>query len=123
VKDWLAYSGAFACALGMAALCYMAAFRTLMSGASYGFGGFVLLAVVLPLLAGLVAFGTAFIGFGGRRFDVQGWVLGFAFVALAAALAFGLIVVDVLEEIAATVLLVVVVYVGGLIMVTRASDA
>lgn len=122
MKIWLPYSGAFACALGTAVLSYMAAFYALMSGASFGIAGFVLLAVILPVLAGLVVFGAAYSAFAGRGFDAQGWGQGIAFVAVVAATAFGLIVTGMLPEILVMVLFVAALFFGGLIMVKRASN-
>ena len=97
MKSWLAYSGAFACASGAALLIYMAAFYALMTGSGSGVGGFILLAVICPVLAGLVAFGAAYFAFAKQSFDLQSWAVGVSAVAIATAGCFALIVADVLE--------------------------
>ena len=123
MKSWLAYSAAFACALGAAALCYMAAFYALMSGSGFGVAGFILLAVICPVLAGLIVFGAAFSAFAKRSLDIASWAQGLAFVAVVTSLCFGLIVGDVLEEVFSALLLVTVLFFGGRMMIMRAIDA
>lgn len=123
MKSWLAYSAAFACALGAAALCYMAAFYALMSGSGFGVAGFILLAVICPVLAGLIVFGAAFSAFAKRSLDIASWAQGLAFVAVVTSLCFGLIVGDVLDEVLAAFLLVTVLFFGGRMMIMRAIDA
>jgi hypothetical protein len=123
VKSWLAYSAAFACALGAAALCYMAAFYALMSGSGFGVAGFILLAVICPVLAGLIVFGAAFSAFAKQSFDIASWAQGLAFVVVVTSLCFGLIVGDVLDEVLAAFLLVTVLFFGGRMMIMRAIDA
>jgi len=123
VKSWLAYSAAFACALGAAALCYMAAFYALMSGSGFGVAGFILLAVICPVLAGLIVFGAAFSAFAKRSLDIASWAQGLAFVAVVTSLCFGLTVGDVLDEVLAAFLLVTVLFFGGRMMIMRAIDA
>ena len=122
MQSWLAYSAAFAFALGAAALCYMAAFYALMSGSGFGVAGSILLAVICPVLAGLVVFGAAFSAFAQQSLDMASWAQGLAFVAVATAVCFGLIVGDVLEEIFAMLLLVAVLFFGGRMMIMRAID-
>ena len=123
MKSWLAYSAAFACALGAAALCYMAAFYALMSGSGFGVAGFILLAVICPVLAGLIVFGAAFSAFAKRSLDIASWAQGLAFVAVVTSLCFGLTVGDVLDEVLAAFLLVTVLFFGGRMMIMRAIDA
>ena len=123
MKSWLAYSAAFACALGAAALCYMAAFYALMSGSGFGVAGFILLAVICPVLAGLIVFGAAFSAFAKQSLDLASWAQGLAFVAVVTSLCFGLIVGDVLDEVLAAFLLVTVLFFGGRMMIMRAIDA
>ena len=123
MKSWLAYSAAFACALGAAALCYMAAFYALMSGSGFGVAGFILLAVICPVLAGLIVFGAAFSAFAKQSLDIASWAQGLAFVAVVTSLCFGLIVGDVLDEVLAAFLLVTVLFFGGRMMIMRAIDA
>ena len=123
MKSWLAYSAAFACALGAAALCYMAAFYALMSGSGFGVAGFILLAVICPVLAGLIVFGAAFSAFAKQSLDLASWAQGLAFVAVVTSLCFGLIVGDVLEEVFSALLLVTVLFFGGRMMIMRAIDA
>ena len=123
MKSWLAYSAAFACALGAAALCYMAAFYALMSGSGFGVAGFILLAVICPVLAGLIVFGAAFSAFSKQSLDLASWAQGLAFVAVVTSLCFGLIVGDVLEEVFSALLLVTVLFFGGRMMIMRAIDA
>jgi len=122
VKSWLAYSAAFACALGAAALCYMAAFYALMSGSGFGVAGFILLAVICPVLAGLIVFGAAFSAFAKQSLDIASWAQGLAFVVVVTSLCFGLIVGDVLDEVLAAFLLVTVLFFGGRMMIMRAID-
>ena len=123
MKSWLAYSAAFACALGAAALCYMAAFYALMSGSGFGVAGFILLAVICPVLAGLIVFGAAFSAFAKQSLDIASWAQGLAFVVVVTSLCFGLIVGDVLDEVLAAFLLVTVLFFGGRMMIMRAIDA
>ena len=123
MKSWLAYSAAFACALGAAALCYMAAFYALMSGSGFGVAGFILLTVICPVLAGLIVFGAAFSAFAKQSLDLASWAQGLAFVAVVTSLCFGLIVGDVLEEVFSALLLVTVLFFGGRMMIMRAIDA
>jgi hypothetical protein len=123
VKSWLSYSAAFACALGAAVLCYMAAFYALMSGSGFGVAGFILLAVICPVLAGLIVFGAAFSAFAKQSLDIASWAQGLAFVVVVTSLCFGLIVGDVLDEVLAAFLLVTVLFFGGRMMIMRAIDA
>ena len=123
MKSWLAYSAAFACALGAAALCYMAAFYALMSDSGFGVAAFILLAVICPVLAGLIVFGAAFSAFAKQSLDIASWAQGLAFVVVVTSLCFGLIVGDVLDEVLAAFLLVTVLFFGGRMMIMRAIDA
>ena len=123
MKSWLAYSAAFACALGAAALCYMAAFYALMSGSGFGVAGYILLAVICPVLAGLIVFGAAFSAFAKQSLDIASWAQGLAFVVVVTSLCFGLTVGDVLDEVLAAFLLVTVLFFGGRMMIMRAIDA
>lgn len=123
MKSWLLYSAAFACALGAAVLCYMAAFYALMSGSGFGVAGFILLAVICPVLAGLIVFGAAFSAFAKQSLDIASWAQGLAFVVVVTSLCFGLIVGDVLDEVLAAFLLVTVLFFGGRMMIMRAIDA
>ena len=122
MKDWLAYSGAFACAVGAALLCYMAAFYVIMTGYGFGFAGFVILAVIGPVLAGLVTFGITYFAFSKQRIDLQGWAYALAFVAVTTAVCFGLLAADLLEEPQAAILLVAILFVGGRLMIKRTSN-
>lgn len=123
MRSWLAYSGAFACAVGVALLCYLAAFYVIMTGYGYGFAGFVLMAVVGPVLAGLATFGVTHALFSTQRFAAQGWAYGAAFVAATTAVCFGLLAADLLEEPQAALLLVAILFVGGRLMIARSANA
>jgi hypothetical protein len=121
MKGWLAYSGAFACALGAAALCYMAAFNVLMSGSSYGMEGLILLAIILPVLAGLIVFGVTYTAFSGQSLDMASWAQGLAFVAFVTAAFFGLVIGGVLEEGYAMIVMGLLLFFGGRMMIVRAT--
>ncbi|WP_375255110.1 hypothetical protein [Yoonia sp.] len=123
MKGWLAYGGAFACAVGAALLSYFAAFYQVITGAGYGIAGFVLMAVVAPVVVGLVTFGLTYFAFTKTRFSVSGWACGIAFVAVTTAVSFGLIVADILEDPQAALLLVTILFVGGRLMTKRVSNA
>lgn len=122
MKGWLAYSGAFVCAFGAAALCYMAAFYALMSGGGYGIEGFILLAVICPVAAGLIVFGVSWTAFSGQSVGVAGWAQGLAFIAATTAVTFGLIVGNVVGELLSTILFALVLFVGGKVMISRAIN-
>ena len=93
-----------------------------MSGHGFGVGGFILLVVVFPVLAGLVTFGVIYRAFFKQSLSWESWLLGFAFLAVTTAAFFGLIVADVLEEVPAALLLVVVSFGGGRWMIQRAIN-
>lgn len=122
MHNWLAYCGAFACAVGAAMLVYFAAFSVLMSGSGYGLGGFVLLAVIAPVLAGLGTFGVTHSAFAKRSLGIEGWSYGLALVAVVTAACSGLIIADVLEEVPAALLLVASLFVGGRWMIQRTAN-
>jgi len=123
VQSWLAYSGAFAVAFGAAGLCYFAGFYALMTGYGYGFGGFVLLALILPAIAGLVTFGVSYAAFAKQTFDLQGWGVGIAFVAAITATWFGLTALQVLGPNLAVFIYGLVLFVGGRLLTQRAANA
>jgi hypothetical protein len=123
VKGWLTYCGAFALAIGAAMICYLAAFTMLMSSYGYGIGGFILLAVICPAVAGLVTFGVSYAAFSQHPFGLQGWLNALALVVVATALGFGLIVSGVLEESVAALALLAILFTGGRVMITRRTDA
>jgi hypothetical protein len=123
VKDWLAYGGAFALALGAAMLCSWAGFTLVLSGYGYDIGGFILLVFLAPLLTGFVTFGVSYAAFSKQRFGSEGWLNGFALVFVAGGGCIGLVVARVLEEPFAALLLVVILFIGGRLMINRRTDA
>ncbi|WP_342068575.1 hypothetical protein [Yoonia algicola] len=122
MRGWLAYSGAFVCGVGAMLLCYLAGFLLIMSADNSGMGSLVLFVVVLPMTASLVAFALAYYGMTGRKYSLNAWTCGAAFVALATLIFTALIIQDTLEEVPAAVSLVVVLYFGGGVMIQRATN-
>lgn len=123
MKGWLSYTVAFACAAGVAVMAYRAGFTALMTGAGWGMVGFFLLAILMPMLAGLLSFGVVYRVVAGRTFGAKGWAFGIIFVALATAAWLGLVLGDILRERVATILLAVVLFIGGRAMVARSANA
>ncbi len=54
---------------------------------------------------------------------MNGWLSGFAILAAATAVCFGLIVAGIISEAVATLLLTVVLFTGGRVMIERHADA
>ena len=118
MKSWLAYCGAFALALAAAAMVYAASFAALMTGASGGMAAFV---IFVPMTVALIVFGVSYGVFSGHAFSAEGWLIAGGFVYLTAFSTFILIAQDVLEEPLATLLLIAILFVGGRLLLKRAS--
>lgn len=123
MAGWLSYSGAYACAFGAAALCYMAAFYELMTGYGYGIAGFILLAVIIPVSVAFVVFGFSYYAFSKRRFGLAGWAQGLSMLAVATAACFALGFTGALDGPLLFIFLVVTTYLGGWMMVRRGTNA
>jgi hypothetical protein len=119
----MAYCGAFLLAVGMAIFFYFSGFTTLMSGHGYGLSGFILLAVICPVLAGFVTFGVCYSVFSKRRFSVQGWLSGFALLCAAIAACSGLVFSGQVSEEAAVLALAITLFIGGRLMISRSAYA
>ena len=121
MNGWLSYSAAFACASGAAALCYMAAFSVIMSSHGFGIAGMIALLLVMPITAGLVTIGAAYFAFAKRSFSIQEWAQGGAMVLLVPAMCLVLAVARAISEVWATILFLTTLFVGGRLMIKRAS--
>ena len=121
MKSWLAYCGAFALALAAAAMVYAASFAALMTGASGGMAAFVIFVIFVPMTVALIVFGVSYGVFSGHAFSAEGWLIAGGFVYLTAFSTFILIAQDVLEEPLATLLLIAILFVGGRLLLKRAS--
>ena len=120
VKSWLIYVGAFALALGAAAMVYFAGFTALMTGAASGMAGFVGLVVLAPMAIALTVFGVSYGVFSGHKLSTEHWLIAAGLVFFSAFASFLLVVQDVLEELPATLLMIVTLFVGGRFLLKRA---
>lgn len=102
---------------------YFAGFTALMTGASSGMAGFVLLIVFAPMTAALIVFGISYSVFSGHKLSVEHWLTAVGFVFFAAFSGFLLVVLDVLEEAGVTILMLVTLFAGGRLLLKRADLA
>lgn len=100
---------------------YFAGFTALMTGASWGMAGFVGLVVLAPTAVALVVFGVSYGVFLGHQLNAARWLMAFGFVFFVVVVSFVLIALDVLEELPATLLMMVTLFVGGRLLLKRAS--
>ncbi|KQI72062.1 hypothetical protein AN191_07870 [Loktanella sp. 5RATIMAR09] len=121
MRDWLAYVAAFGVALASAAGGYFLGFRVVMSNTGYDMAGFFGVVILMPLVVALAVFVVSYAAFSDRWLGWANGVVAAAFTGITALACFMLIVQDVLEEVPATILLVLTLFLGGRYLLKRAS--
>ncbi|MGJ8621546.1 MAG: hypothetical protein ACSHW1_02140 [Yoonia sp.] len=121
MQSWLAYGGAFACAMGTAIVLSVFASYLALSRPIWGFGPLLLFGFVVPIAAAVFVFGLTYGRFTGYVFDRERWLVVVAVSALAAIVAAFLVVVQV-NTILVFALLVAVLFVAGAAMHRRNSN-
>ena len=123
MTEWLAYILAFAIGLGVAAICYFAAFSLVMGQTvSLSVAGFVGLVVILPMMAGAAVFGLVYPRWSQVRLTGGDWVNGAAFTFTATVMCAGLILSRAMGELAALMLLIALLFAGGRVLLARKRD-
>jgi predicted cobalt transporter CbtA len=121
VKDWLAYLAAFGIALASAAGGYFVGFRIVMSGVRFEMAGFFAVVILMPLAVALAVFVISYAAFSDRWLGWINTVIAAALTGITALVCFALIIQDVLEEVPAAILLVLILFFGGRYLLKRAS--
>jgi hypothetical protein len=111
VPDWLPYTGAFVIGCVLATFGAFGAFVFAMSTTLTA--SFFAIVVVLPMMVGLLGFGVAYGLFSRNALRGKHWLIAAATVFVVALFCFWLVVADILEELPATALMMVILYVGG----------
>ena len=121
MKDWLAYLAAFGIALASAAGGYFVGFRVVMSGTGFEMAGFFAVVILIPLAVALAVFVVSYAAFSDRWLGWINTVIAAAFTGITALVCFTLIIQDVLDEVPAAILLVLILFFGGRYLLKRAS--
>jgi hypothetical protein len=121
LREWLAYLAAFGIALASAAGGYFVGFRIVMSGVRFEMAGFFAVVILMPLAVALAVFVISYAAFSDRWLGWINTVIAAAFTGITALVCFALIIQDVLEEVPAAILLVLILFFGGRYLLKRAS--
>jgi len=119
VKPELAYVTAFALAVTSAMAAYYVGFLTVMSVSGFGIAGFFVVAIMMPMLA---AYGVFIISYAAFADYWIGWLnglVGAVLILLTGLLFFAVVVGDMLEEVPAAILMVLVLLSGGYFIIGR----
>ncbi len=120
MRDWLTYTGAFACGLSVAYAAYITAFSIVMSSSmSFSMAGFVGFVILMPMLVGAFVFGVIYPRISGVHLTGGDWLNGFAFTFAITIMSTGLIMSRAMAQLPATILLIVLLFIGGRVMLAR----
>jgi len=121
MRGWLPYAAAFGLALASAIGGYFVGFMSVMSGVSIGMAGLFAVVILFPLMAAYAVFVVSYAAFADHWIGWLNGLVGAAFVFAVALACFVLVTQDLLEEVPAAILMALILFVGGRLLLKRAS--
>ncbi len=121
MRGWLSYSAAFGLALASAIGGYFAGFMIIMSGVGYGIAAFFAITILVPLMVGFGVFVISYAAFHDQWIGWSNSLIAGAFIFGTTVFCFTLMTQEVVSQVSAAVLLVLILFFGGRFLLKRGS--